>query len=192
MNAVSFTAALTRASFALLQAVGNSTPRHCHESRRTNVRNPNMTIEMKRLVMSFALVACAMLSSRAEASNLEGFEGYWHTPDKSVIEIKPCPAASALCGYLTFAREYGTDELNPDPALRKRPLCGLLVLELRRWADGVWRDGTVYDPETGKGYKAALRKRDGKLFLRAYVGTEVFGETESWTSASGFKTPCKP
>lgn len=142
--------------------------------------------------MSCALAACLMLAPRAEASDLQGFEGYWYTPDKAVIEIKPCPSAPALCGYLTFAREYGSDERNPDPALKKRPVCGLQVLELRRFADGIWRDGTAYDPETGKSYKAALRKRDGKLYLRAFVGTEVFGETETWTSASDFKTPCKP
>ena len=151
-----------------------------------------MKIALRWRAVSGALAACLALASRADASDLQGFEGYWYTPDKAVIEIKPCPSASALCGYLTFAREYGSDELNPDPALKKRPVCGLQVLELRRFADGIWRDGTAYDPETGKSHKAALRKRDGKLYLRAYVGTEVFGETETWTSASDFKTPCKP
>lgn len=154
--------------------------------------NLNMTIKVGARAASCALAACLMLAPRAEASDLQGFEGYWNTPDKAVIEIKPCSAASALCGYLASTPENGNDELNPDPALKKRPLCGLLVLELRRWADGVWRDGTAYDPETGKSYKAALRKRDGKLYLRAYVGTEVFGETETWASAGNFKTPCKP
>lgn len=154
--------------------------------------NLNLTFDKRWRAASCALAACLALASRAEASDLQGFGGYWYTTDKSVIEIKPCPTASALCGYLTFARAYGSDELNPDPALKKRPLCGLPVLELRRFDDGIWRDGTAYDPETGKTYKAALRKRDGKLYLRAYVGTEVFGETETWTSASDFKTPCKP
>lgn len=157
------------------------------------MKNLNLVVKIACLATRSLLAAAILIpATSAQASSLQGFEGHWYTSDKSVVEIKPCPTASALCGYLMFAREYGADELNPDPALRKRPICGLLVLELRRWADGVWRDGTVYDPETGKRYKAALRKRDDKLYLRAFVGTEVFGETDTWTPASDFKTPCKP
>ena len=139
-----------------------------------------------------ALAVAALAAAPVHASDLQGFAGYWRTPDRSVIEIKPCPNAATLCGYLVFTRERGTDELNPDPALRKRSLCGLPLLELGRWDDGVWRGGNVYDPESGKTYKAALRKREGKLHLRAYIGTEVFGETETWTAASDFKPGCTP
>lgn len=137
------------------------------------------------------LLICAMVSV-AHAGDLDGFSGLWATPDKSVVEVKACPQSASLCAYLIQAREYGTDELNPSPALRKRLICGLQILELRKFSDGVWRDGTVYNPEDGKTYKAALRKREGKLFLRAYIGTEVFGETETWANVSEPKTPCTP
>jgi uncharacterized protein (DUF2147 family) len=140
---------------------------------------------------SAAAIASAT-ASPALASDFDGFTGYWSAPDRSVIEVRPCPQATALCGYLVLARDYGNDAMNPDPALRKRPICGLPLLELRRFNDGVWREGSVYDPEDGKSYKAALRKRDGKLFLRAYIGTEVFGETETWQAAGNFNAPCVP
>ncbi|MFN8991143.1 MAG: DUF2147 domain-containing protein, partial [Betaproteobacteria bacterium] len=126
------------------------------------------------------------------SSDRQDFAGSWRTSDRSVFEITPCPHAAALCGYLVVSRKRGTDALNPDPALRKRSLCGLPLLELGRWDNGVWRDGNVYEPESGKTYKAALHKREGKLHLRAYIGTEVFGETETWTAATDFKPGCTP
>jgi uncharacterized protein (DUF2147 family) len=121
-----------------------------------------------------------------------GFEGLWHTEDKSVIELKPCPAAGQLCGYIHWSKEGGTDEGNPNEALRKRPICGLLILELHQFDGKIWKDGWVYDPEEGKTYKAALRKREGKLFMRGFVGAEVFGETETWTPVIDNKQSCKP
>jgi uncharacterized protein (DUF2147 family) len=150
----------------------------------------NMSTTLPTLAAHGALVVGLLLAAPAQAADLQGFGGYWRTPDQSVVEIKACPAGESLCGYLVFAREQGTDTLNPDPALRSRPLCGLPILELKRLEAGVWRDGTVYDPETGKSYSAALRQREGRLFLRAYIGTEAFGETETWVAASDFKPAC--
>ncbi|MDF3888650.1 DUF2147 domain-containing protein [Cupriavidus basilensis] len=143
-----------------------------------------------------ALALAAYLWTQAAAAQTvpaaTGFEGLWHTEDRSVIELKPCPKAGHLCGYIAWSREGGTDEANPDRALRLRPICGLLILELHQFDGTMWKDGWVYDPEEGKTYKAALRKRDGKLFLRGFVGAEVFGETETWTVASGPEQACKP
>jgi uncharacterized protein (DUF2147 family) len=147
---------------------------------------------LRLLAALSAFSAAWSLALPAQASNLEGFAGFWITPDQSVVEIKPCAESSHLCGYLVVAREYGADALNPDVARRSRPICGLQILELRQFSDGVWRDGSVYDPEVGKTYKAALRMREGKLFLRGYLGTEVFGETEVWTTANDFRKRCTP
>ncbi|MDF3831586.1 DUF2147 domain-containing protein [Cupriavidus basilensis] len=91
-----------------------------------------------------------------------------------------------------WSRDRGTDEANPNAGLRLRPICGLLILELHQFDGKMWKDGWVYDPEEGKTFKAALRKRDGKLFLRGFVGAEVFGETETWKTASGSEQTCNP
>ena len=157
---------------------------------RCSVRGDRTILARTRRAARGALAAAALAAAPVHSSDLQDFAGYWRTSDRSVIEIKPCPNAAALCGYLVFTRKRGTDELNPDPALRKRSLCGLPLLELGRWDNGVWRDGNVYEPESGKTYKAALHKREGKLHLRAYIGTEVFGETETWTAATDFKPGC--
>ncbi len=143
---------------------------------------------------ALALAAClwAQATAAQTASAATGFEGLWHTEDKSVIELKPCPKAGQLCGYIAWSREGGTDQANPNAGLRNRSICGLLILELHQFDGTMWKDGWVYDPEEGKTYKAALRKRDGKLFLRGLVGAEVFGETETWTAAAGLEQTCRP
>ncbi|KAB2900330.1 MAG: DUF2147 domain-containing protein, partial [Burkholderiaceae bacterium] len=84
------------------------------------------------------------------------------------------------------------DEANPNEKLRNRPICDLLIVELHRFDGKAWKDGWVYDPYAGKTYKAALRQADGKLFLRGFIGSELFGETETWTAAPDFKQACTP
>ncbi|MCH7343158.1 DUF2147 domain-containing protein [Pelomonas sp. CA6] len=143
-------------------------------------------------LLALALTAALAQPAPAPTASSTGFEGLWRTPDKSVIEIAACPTRGHLCGYIRWAREGGVDEANPQEALRKRPICGLPILELHRYDGSSWREGWVYDPEEGKTYQAALRKRDGKLFLRGFVGAEVFGETETWTPVASLDSPCKP
>jgi uncharacterized protein (DUF2147 family) len=89
------------------------------------------------------------------------------------------------------ASEYGTDQANPDKALRLRPICGLQIVELADFDGKMWKNGRVYDPTDGKSYRSALRLRDDKLFLRAYIGTEIFGETEKLLPLPSFNKSCK-
>ena len=143
---------------------------------------------------ALAVAAClwAQIAAGQTPPAPTGFEGFWHTEDKSVIELKACPMAGRLCGYIHWSKEGGTDEANPNEALRKRPICGLPILELRQFDGKMWKDGWVYNPEDGKTYMATLCKREGKLFLRGFVGTEVFGETETWTPVGDNRQSCKP
>lgn len=165
--------------------------------RPTQVPNLARFVLASRLhIPSFALVAATCLagvSAVAQPSSAaSSYEGFWQTEDKSVLELKPCPKAGQLCGYISWSKEGGTDEANPNKAQRARPICGLLILELHQFDGKAWKDGWVYEPTDGKTYKAALRERDGKLFLRGFIGNEMFGETETWTPVPNFKQACTP
>lgn len=74
------------------------------------------------------------------------------------------------------------DDLNPDPALRSRPLRGLIIMSGFRYdSDGRWVGGRVYDPNSGNTYKGTIRQVDANtLELRGYVGISLFGRTETW------------
>ena len=75
------------------------------------------------------------------------------------------------------------DELNPDPALRKRPLLGLTIMDgFKSAGEGKWTNGQIYDPNSGKTYKCKLTMVDANtLELRGYIGIALFGRTEQWT-----------
>lgn len=75
------------------------------------------------------------------------------------------------------------DDLNPDPALRDRPLKGLTIMSGFTYdGDGRWVGGNIYDPNSGKTYKATIRQVNAdKLKLRGYIGISLFGRTDTWT-----------
>ncbi|MEO1015641.1 MAG: DUF2147 domain-containing protein [Pseudomonadota bacterium] len=115
-------------------------------------------------------------SAAAEASSERATMalGAW-TPPKmdAVIEIAPC--GDELCATLTkhaYAGLADHDALNPDPALRRRPLVGATILEgLTRKSGTKWRGGALYDPRTGKSYMAKIELLDQeRLKIVACVG----------------------
>ena len=64
----------------------------------------------------------------------------------------------------------------------ERALCGLEIgrgFTLRTPVEA--RDGTLYDPKSGKIYHGQLKLNGNKLELRGYVGIPLFGETQIWT-----------
>ncbi|BEP57060.1 hypothetical protein GmRootV35_13820 [Variovorax sp. V35] len=86
-----------------------------------------------------------------------------------VLEFRPCSDNPAsLCGRVIWDKDAGT------------PLdtCGLEIARLDRYENDAWRDGWVYDPRASKKYKGALRVKSGELHIRAYVGSEILGQTE--------------
>ncbi len=124
----------------------------------------------------------------AAASEIANIEGRWLSGDgDGWIEI-------TLDGDKLVGRIAGSpndqpgdapryDELNPDPALRGRPLLGLTIMsDFRYDADGGWTDGRIYDPNSGNTYKGTIQQVDANtLKLRGYVGISLFGRTETWT-----------
>lgn len=117
--------------------------------------------------------------------------GVWYDDTgKGAVEIQPC--GNALCGRIVWLKEPKnaagqmlTDKLNPEPAKRGRPICGLQVLgNLQKQGDGTWDAGWVYDPKEGKSYDAALQVAGpGKLAVTGYLGVKFLSRTLSWTRA---------
>ena len=87
---------------------------------------------------------------------------YWLAED-SIISIQECDGK--LCGVMEhiFTAE-GEDPFaildtnNPEESLRTRPLIGIKLLDsfdpLPK--KGIYRDGLIYDPRSGKSYKGKL------------------------------------
>ncbi|MBC7915646.1 MAG: DUF2147 domain-containing protein, partial [Pyrinomonadaceae bacterium] len=75
------------------------------------------------------------------------------------------------------------DIKNPEVSLKTRPVLGLEILKNFSYGgDGIWEDGSIYDPKTGKTYscKMSMASKD-KLNIRGFVGFSMLGKTETWT-----------
>ena len=148
-------------------------------------------MKMRSLRRSLAVCTALTLTSVStltwSAPTPNDAKGLWLSGDKgAVIEFKDCPdAAGSLCATIVWDKDAGT------------PLdtCGLLISKLKRYDDEAWRDGWVFDPRSKKHYKAAVRvNKDSKpetLLMRAYIGTEILGETEEMTRVSSLPAGCK-
>lgn len=68
----------------------------------------------------------------------------------------------------------------PDP-FKDKPIEGLIFLwGLRETSPHVWDGGYILDPKNGKIYRAKLRLKHHKLYVRGYVGIAILGRTQIW------------
>ena len=134
------------------------------------------------------LMSAAFLSSvsSAQAAGADDAKGLWMTAQNdAVIEFKPCPdGAGALCGRIVWDKDAGT------PA----DTCGVQIARLERYDNDAWRDGWAYDPRDKKKYKSVIRVKSGDLYIRAFVGVEVLGQTEQLKRVAAVPAApaCKP
>ena len=144
------------------------------------------------------LLTIAVLCATAWADN-DDILGTWFNQDKDAkIEIFKC--GNDYCGKIVWLKnptypadsKEGTpgtpklDTKNPDAAKRKTPLLDLQIVQRLQFSgDNQWKNGKIYDPDSGKTYssKATLASHD-QLDLRGYVGMSMFGRTEKWTRAN--------
>lgn len=66
-------------------------------------------------------------------------------------------------------------------AFKGKPIKGLqFIWGLKDKGKGVWDDGKILDPKSGKIYRAKVTLEGKKLYVRAYVGVSTIGRTQVW------------
>ena len=77
------------------------------------------------------------------------------------------------------------DDENPDEDKQNRPLKGLVFMkDFVFEGDGLWEDGEIYDPKSGKTYDCYIKMESPeKLKVRGYIGISLIGRTSYWTRA---------
>jgi uncharacterized protein (DUF2147 family) len=128
--------------------------------------------------------------------------GVWLTESGvAQVKIEPCadPKYGPLCGSIVglinpkgpdgqvVAPEVANDFRNENPALRSRKVIGMpLIWGFKKTNDpNVFEEGQIYNGEDGKMYSANIAlEADGRLKLRGYAGTPLFGKTQYWTRVS--------
>mgnify|MGYP001792456947 CR=1 FL=1 len=112
-----------------------------------------------RIVALFALT-CLALSIPAHGEVNSSMLGFWETPEGDAkIEILDCGDGTP-CGDLVWVNpasaDAETDINNPEKALRNRSLVGIRMVWGFKLLGDKWRSGKVYDPESGRTYRAEL------------------------------------
>jgi uncharacterized protein (DUF2147 family) len=154
---------------------------------------------MRILQTAWLLLILAFAASLSAFTGADDITGTWFNQDKDAkIEIAKC--GDNYCAKIVWLKEPtypagsklgapGTpklDDKNPDAARRKDPLMGLEIIKGFQFAGGnVWKNGTIYDPDSGKTYSAkATLVSANELDLRGFIGVSMFGRTEKWTRAN--------
>lgn len=119
------------------------------------------------------------------------FLGYWKTPEgDGIVQLKRCALyrdaqPTALCGVVV----WDSDAANPN---RTIPLaCNRKVFEAAKFDDGVWKDGWAFDTRRKKFFSVKLRLKDDNLHVRAFVGSEMNGDTEIFTRVTTVPAGCE-
>ena len=81
---------------------------------------------------------------------------------------------------------------NPKLDARGQPFCGLqLVGGLEPVGTGVWEDGWIYNPKSGRTYSADLKVLSPtELRVRGYLGLRIFGSSQIWTRVDDDRGGC--
>lgn len=139
---------------------------------------------MKNLLFLFAIV---LSSIAVNAQSADAVVGKWLNKDGDA-HIQIYKKGNTYAGKLVWLKapndEAGKpkrDQNNPNEKLRNRSILGLEILTGFVFEDGVWEDGKIYDPKSGKVYSCKLSMESAKLNVRGYVGFSMVGRTDVWS-----------
>ncbi len=139
-----------------------------------------------------ALAAGAVLALAPAAHAADPVEGLWLVQGGGAkVRIAPCAADKArMCGQVTWLKQTDKagnplkDFNNPDPALRTRPIVGMLMIrDFKQAGPGRWTGGKIYDPGSGKSYASKMTVNpDGALKVEGCVA--VICQAQTWKRTS--------
>lgn len=113
--------------------------------------------------------------------------GTWYNTEKSA-QIEIVKIGSEFQGKIIIlenAADYSTpplDSKNENEKLRTKPILGLTILNGLKYSGGIWKDGKIYDPNSGKTYSCEVKLTNPQLLeVKGYLGFSWVGRTVEWT-----------
>jgi len=142
---------------------------------------------MKKLIIFFLLGMYSFASIAQEADKIVGI--WWNDEKTSKIEVEKVDGKYIGTIVYMIPEKYENglppkDDENPDESLRNRSIIGLQILGgfIYNAKDTEWKDGTIYDPKSGKTYDCyAWLENDELLKLKGFVaGIRWMGKSSEW------------
>jgi uncharacterized protein (DUF2147 family) len=132
------------------------------------------------------IILCMLFSSSLYSFCQNQIVGKWLSDDKEgITEIYK--QNGKYYGKITWLNKPNDDKdhpfndtENPNKLLREQPLIGLVILKDFNYGDNEWKEGTIYDPESGKTYTCTIWLSGNNIIkVRGYW--DIFYETQTWT-----------
>jgi uncharacterized protein (DUF2147 family) len=142
---------------------------------------------LKKAVVAFVLATASVLAM-AQATPA----GLWKTIDDDGKTEKSLVRITNVGGTYTGKVEKISDPARADDRCAKcdderkdKPIVGMTIIwEVRQDAEepGLYNGGHILDPAKGSSYKVRLKPIEGgkKLEVRGYIGSPMFGRTQTW------------
>ena len=137
---------------------------------------------MKKIIFSIIFIMMPFAAAFAQ-----DVIGKWKLDDGTAI-VEVYKEGNAYNGKIVWLEKPteadGTpavDDLNPDPALRKRQLIGLNMLSGLKENGGEYSGGKIYDPGNGKTYNCSMKVEGDVLKVRGSLDKRgLIGRTMDW------------
>ncbi len=129
-------------------------------------------------------VAALLGAYPASALDRHDVQGIWRHPDNgSLIQVYPCDGA--ICAKIVWVMDQTrTDIKNPDPALRDRPIVGIVVWRHARETANLQWSGSAYNTLDGATYYGTVHLTSPTTLVVAGCNLNVTPCFErTWTKA---------
>jgi uncharacterized protein (DUF2147 family) len=142
---------------------------------------------MKKIAILFFLAIYTLSGFAQEADKIVGI--WWNEEKTSKIEVKKEDGKYIGTIVYMIPEKYENgeppkDDENPDEALRNRSVMGLQILGGFEYDANKkeWKDGTIYDPKSGKTYDCYGWLESNELLkLKGFVaGIRWIGKSSEW------------
>jgi uncharacterized protein (DUF2147 family) len=133
---------------------------------------------MRTVLLAGAALA---LAAGAWAQAAEDAVGVWENPEnKSHTEFYKC--GDGLCAKIVKVTDgQKTDDKNPDPAKRNRPVLGLVIMQgAKKTGPATWA-GTIYVRAEGKSYSGTLTVKSRNAVDLSGCVAAIFCKTTTLT-----------
>ena len=141
---------------------------------------------MKKL----STVLCLLASAAASITFAQSPAGVWKTVDDATGKEKAIIRITEAGGVFTGKIEKLLDPTKQDSkcdectdARKGQPVVGLTIIRNIKKGESYYEGGDILDAANGKVYRArlTLSADNKKLDVRGYMGTPMFGRTQTWS-----------
>jgi uncharacterized protein (DUF2147 family) len=133
---------------------------------------------MRKALIAGAAVA---LAAAAYAQTAEDALGVWENPEnKSHTQFYKC--GDGVCGKIVKVVDgQTTDDKNPDPAKRSRPVVGLVIMQgAKKTGPATWA-GELYNRADGKTYSGTVTVKSKDTLALSGCVAAIFCKTTTFT-----------